>query len=273
MDGSAPAPARHLIFERVLILARQRHWQPCPGDGALMKRGPGRSGFLPILSSGRNAMRNLSSGAVRDALALFLALMGVLPSTAADVRKDCQSGRILACTEILQSNPSDITALANRGIGFRASGQYEQAIADLSAAVRLAPRLAGLYLERGLSYQTRGESASAITDFSEASLRLQRPLVQAHFARAMAYEDGQLQLSAADLSDAIRLDRNLVSALYMQRGYGLRTAHQFDKAVSAFDRSIEINAGWNSHTSDEAHPLMTKAISNGLPRITESVSR
>ncbi len=90
------------------------------------------------------------------------------PSAAADLRKDCQSGQIAACTQILQSNPSDINALSNKGIGFRVIGEYDRAVADLNAAVRLDPRIASLYLERGLAYEAKGEHLIAITDFSEA---------------------------------------------------------------------------------------------------------
>jgi tetratricopeptide (TPR) repeat protein len=180
----------------------------------------------------------------RRALATLLTPLSALPSAAADLRKDCQSGQIAACTQILQSNPSDINALANRGIRFRGIGEYDRAVADLNAAVRLDPRIAGLYLERGLAYEAKDEHLLAIADFSEA-IRRDPALVQAHFGRAMAYEaGGQRELSMADLNNATRLDQNMVAALHMQRGYELRTARQYDKAISAFDRAIDVGSDW-----------------------------
>src|SRR5260370_25194772 len=87
------------------------------------------------------------------------------PSAAADLRKDCQSGQIAACTQILQSNPSDISALGNRGIGFRVIGEYDRAVADLNAAVGLDPRIAGLYratpLWDGLNCARRSPASAA----------------------------------------------------------------------------------------------------------------
>jgi tetratricopeptide (TPR) repeat protein len=180
----------------------------------------------------------------RSSLAALLILFGVSPCTAADLRKDCQSGQTTACTQILQSNPSDFNALANRGVGFRVSGEYDHAIADFNAAVRLNPDIAGVYLERGLAYDAKGEHLLAIGDFDEA-IRRKPELVQAHFGRSIAYEAaGQRELSIVDMSTAVSLDRNMVAALLMQRGYQLRTARQYDQAISAFDLAIEINSSW-----------------------------
>lgn len=36
----------------------------------------------------------------------------------------------------------------------------------------------------------------------------------------------------------------MVAALYMQRGYELRRAHQFDEAIVAFDKAIDLNPNW-----------------------------
>ena len=180
----------------------------------------------------------------RQSLTALLILFSVSPCVAADVRKDCVSGQVDSCTQILQSNPADFNALANRAIGFRVRGEYDRAIADFDAAVGINPGIAGLYLERGLAYEAKGEHLPAIRDFSEAIERGPK-LVQAHFGRAMAYQaNGQRDLSIADMDNAMRLDRNMVAALYMQRGNQLRAIKQYDEAIAAFDRTIEINAAW-----------------------------
>jgi hypothetical protein len=116
---------------------------------------------------GKTAMSNLWRLAVRrKALAALLIPFSASPSAAAaDLRKDCQSGQIAACTQILQSNPSDISALGNRGIGFRVIGEYDRAVADLNAAVGLDPRIAGLYratpLWDGLNCARRSPASAA----------------------------------------------------------------------------------------------------------------
>jgi len=188
-------------------------------------------------------MRSLQIRSRRSLTALLI-LFSISPCVAADVRKDCQSGQVDACTQILQSNPEDFNALANRGIGLRVNGEYDRAIADFDAAVQINPDIAGLYLERGLAYDAKGEHLPAIRDFS-AAIERRSDLVQAHFGRAMAYQaNGQRELSIADMNNAMKLDRNLVAGLYMQRGNELRAIRQYDEAIAAFDRTIEINATW-----------------------------
>jgi tetratricopeptide (TPR) repeat protein len=104
--------------------------------------------------------------------------------------------------------------------------------------------MAGLYLERGLAYDAKGEHLPAIRDFTEA-IECKSDLVQAHFGRAIAYQAvGQGEQAIADMNNAVRLDRIMVAALHMQRGNQLRAARQYDEAIAAFDRTIDINAGW-----------------------------
>ena len=180
---------------------------------------------------------------IRSLIALLI-LFSVSPCAAADVRKDCQSGKVDSCTQILQSNPEDFSALGNRAIGLRLIGEYDRAIADFDAAVRIRPDIAGLYLERGLAYEAKGEHLPAIRDFS-AAIERKFNLVQAHFGRAIAYQaNGQRELSIADMNNAMKLDRNLVAGLHMQRGNELRAVRQYDEAIAAFDRTIDINAAW-----------------------------
>jgi tetratricopeptide (TPR) repeat protein len=180
----------------------------------------------------------------RRSLTAPLVLFSVSPCVAADGRKECQSGQVDSCTQILQANPADFNALANRGIGLRVSGEYDRAIADFDAAVRVNPDIAGLYLERGLAYEAKGKHLLAIRDFGEAIQR-KPELVQAHFGRTIAYQAaGQRDLSIVDMDSAMRLDRNMVAALQMQRGNQLRAIRQYDEAIAAFDRTIDINAGW-----------------------------
>ena len=180
----------------------------------------------------------------RRLLTALLILFSASPCVAADGSKDRPSGQADSCAQLLQSNPTNFNALANRGIGLRVCGEYDRAIADLDAAILINPDIAGLYLERGLAYDAKGEHQLAIRDFDEAIGR-QPELVQAHFGRAMAHQAvGQRELSTVDIDSAMRLDRIMVAALYMQRGNQLRASGHYGEAIAAFDRTIDINAGW-----------------------------
>jgi tetratricopeptide (TPR) repeat protein len=106
----------------------------------------------------RTALRSIVCAASLLASSIF-------PAAAADVRKDCQSHQITACNEILRANPSDTSALGNRGVGFRIAGEYGRAIADFDAAIRLEPGIAGYYLERALALDAMGKHRLALSDF------------------------------------------------------------------------------------------------------------
>ncbi len=198
--------------------------------------------ILPLIER-ENPMR-ASQILNRRSLTALLFLFSAWPCMAADLRKDCLSLQIDSCTQILQSNPADFYALGNRGIAFRVKGEHDRAIADFDAAIQINPENAGLYLERGLAYDAKGEHLPAIRDFSEAIVRGPK-LVQAHFGRAMAYQaNGQNDLSISDMNNAMKLDRMLVAALHMERANHLRAIKKYDDAIAAFDRTLEIHAGW-----------------------------
>jgi len=64
--------------------------------------------------------------------------------------------------------------------------RYEPATADFSAAIRLQPKEAFLYLERAVTLAAMGRHAEALADRSEA-VRLQPGLAEAYVARGSSY--------------------------------------------------------------------------------------
>src|SRR6516165_1310914 len=91
-------------------------------------------------------------GSTLAASVIFVSATGAL----ANDQQDCQATgnelSIAACTRILAANPADFGALANRGVSYRATGDYDRALADFDAAMRLnsdSAVSAGLFLERG----------------------------------------------------------------------------------------------------------------------------
>lgn len=152
--------------------------------------------------------------------------------------------QIEACTNILQASPLEGAAYVNRAIAFREIGELDRSLSDIGLALRLDPNNAGTYLEMGLTFQARSDRELAIAAFTEA-LNRDGTLVQAWFGRAIAYQDaGQVDLAEADVNVAVKLDRPLVAAFYIERGKALRSARAFDKAVAAFDQSIALHPIW-----------------------------
>ena len=165
--------------------------------------------------------------------------------TAAPLEKNPEA-RIAACTRLLSANPADFYAIANRGVAYRTVGDYDRALADIETALRMRPHLAGLYSERGMIFARTGQNTAALRDFDEA-LRRNATLIQAYFERAMVYEDtGQLDRARADIERALDRDVKLVAGLYADLGQRLAKAGNYNKAIIAFDKSIEIYPNWLS---------------------------
>ncbi len=56
----------------------------------------------------------------------------------------------------------------NRGVAYGEKGEYDQAIADCTEAIRLEPTFAQAYYDRGVSYARKGEFAKAAKDQGKA---------------------------------------------------------------------------------------------------------
>jgi tetratricopeptide (TPR) repeat protein len=100
----------------------------------------------------------------------------------ADDRSTCYKGTgehaIAACTRVLAHNPKDADIYYNRGnayknqklqgVGPEMWRDYDRAIADYSQAIRLDPKYAVAYINRGISYEAKGDNDRAIADYDQA---------------------------------------------------------------------------------------------------------
>jgi len=75
---------------------------------------------------------------------------------------------IAAFTEAIRLNPKSAQAYYNRGKSYALMGGLENAIADCSEAVRLDPKLAVAYQCRGFVSPRKGENIKAEEDFTRA---------------------------------------------------------------------------------------------------------
>src|SRR5262245_56317759 len=123
---------------------------------------------------------------------------------------------IRLCTSAIESKrttPEGLSAaFANRGHGYHAKGQLDQAIQDYTQSLRLGPDSGRIHFSRGVAYVKRGQDDQAIADFTEA-LRLTPNDALAHYYRGVAeWRRGQIDQSLRDYEDALRLDPRLAAA-------------------------------------------------------------
>ena len=58
--------------------------------------------------------------------------------------------------------------MRSRGSAYRAKGKHNKAIADFTEVIRLDPKNAKAYWNRGVAYSETGERAKADEDFARA---------------------------------------------------------------------------------------------------------
>lgn len=117
----------------------------------------------------------------------------------------------------LKLQPRDAEAYYNRGVAYDNLGQYKNAIKDYNQAIGLNPDYAEAYSNRGTIHNTTGKYQQAIEDFSEA-IRLKPDDAEAFLGRGFAYDKlGQSQQAIGNYSQAIGLNPDYAKA-YSNRG-------------------------------------------------------
>ena len=172
-----------------------------------------------------------------------------------------QSGQydraIEAFSQALELDPQYSEAYLNRGLAWAGKGEFTQAIANYTKALELNPRESNAYLHRGVAWARKGDLDRAIADYTKA-LELTPKDGRAYYHRGAAWaEKGDLDRGLSDAAKALELEPNnkayvgLVTALQarmatgaegrVQQGVSLLQAGQYDKAIEAFSKALELD--------------------------------
>src|SRR6185295_7823880 len=129
--------------------------------------------------------------------------------------------------------PNAAVPYYNRGFSYFAKGQYDQAIADYSEAIRLNPRLAVAFNNRCLSRGISGKDlVEALNDCNEA-LKLLPNNVEARDTRGFIYlKLGDYPVAINEYNASLQLDPNRSRSLY---GRGLAKLKSGDKTGGEAD--------------------------------------
>ncbi len=141
-------------------------------------------------------------------------------------------------------NNLSATEWLEKGIGLDRSGNYADAIIDISKAIELSPPppiYATAYIVRGNAYSKLGNKQQAIKDCSKA-IELDPQNELAYMCRGLTY--GTLsnhQQAIKDFDKAIKLKPQGALTYYMRgRAYNGIGNHQ--QAIKDFDKAIEMNS-------------------------------
>ena len=117
---------------------------------------------------------------------------------------------------------------------------FDRAIADYDQAIKLDPKYALAYLNRGLLWQAKKDHDRAIADFDQA-IRLAPDNAAAGNARGLIFDlKGEFDRAIADFDRAIALEPKNPT-YYNNRGNVWRDRGRFDRAVEDYDKAIELS--------------------------------
>lgn len=146
------------------------------------------------------------------------------------------------CTAAIRLRPDFIVAYCRRGDCYQEHGDYDKALADYTAVIRMTEgdERAQAYCDRGAAYRDQGEYSKALADF-EMALQLLPHSRDAYRLRGMTYaEAGDPQRALADLTRALKLDPG-DDAAYLERGRVYAEQGEHDKALRDFGKVIRLN--------------------------------
>lgn len=182
------------------------------------------------------------------AAGLVAGFLTVTPAFA-DHRSDCAQSDvpsviISSCGHLIADGKetAEVKAIAyaNRGTAYQKNADFDAAIADYTAAIKLNPKLARAYFNRGVGMYRKKETKSAIADFSEA-IRLDPKDPEPFVNRAIVqFELGQYAPSIADMSSAIRLSPKM-PLLFLYRGKIYLAQGDAKRAAADFRHVLELD--------------------------------
>ena len=149
-------------------------------------------------------------------------------------------------TEAIRLDPKRAAAYQNRGAAYNGLGQYERAIDDLSQAIELDPENAGAYTNRGLAYFAVGRYDQAVADLSQA-IQLAPKNAVPYFNRAEVFARlGLRDRALQDYDTTTRLDPRIAAAyaasarLREQEGQREHAIHDFDMALQLDPKEVSL---------------------------------
>ena len=185
------------------------------------------------------------------------------------------------CTRAIESGKFSGEPLArlyfNRGVEWAAKGDFDRAIADYDAAIKLQPRSADTHFNRATAWASKGDPDRAIADY-DAAIKLDPKEPAAYGGRAVEWAvKGDYARAIADYDAAIKLDPKSSSAL-LGRGRARLYGGDFQRAVLDLEQAMksepnEYTALWlylarkrgGGADAEEALDRDTRATRSGWP--------
>jgi tetratricopeptide (TPR) repeat protein len=147
---------------------------------------------------------------------------------------------IVDLSEAIRLDPKLALAYCVRGVAWYRIEELDKAIADLDEAIRLDPSNAVAFVDRGMVRNRKRDHDGAITDLDEA-IRLRPRFAVAFTTRGCVWIiKGKNDKAISDLSEAIRLDPDDALAFYNRGGTWLKMK-DYDRGIADLDKAISLD--------------------------------
>ena len=167
-----------------------------------------------------------------------LLVLGVENGTVKRDAWESEFGKVAFALNLL--NPDSAEAYYRRGHAKYMQKQYEAAIINLNAALRIRPDYAEAYTGRGFVKAELGQYEAAISDYDEA-LRIKPDAVDIFFNRGVAkYELRRYESAISDFEIVLRIEPDSAQT-YNNRGLAKYELGQYESAISDYDAALRIN--------------------------------
>lgn len=146
------------------------------------------------------------------------------------------------CTAAIESGKSTGNTLAqlytSRAGEWINKGNYDRAIADADAALKIAPTVPRASYYRGVAWANRGEFNRAITDF-DAAIALKSDDAMALYARAIEHSiKGDYPRAIADFDAVLRLNPKM-GGVHFARGRTLFYMSDYPRATTDLEAALK----------------------------------
>lgn len=123
-------------------------------------------------------------------------------------------------------------------------GDYQKAIAEYTAVIRLNPDSAEAYFNRGIAYVHLGDCQAAVADFTQA-IQLNPDKDDAYYNRGNAYSIlANYQAAIIDYTQAIQLNPSNTNAYHYRGIARCKALADYQGAIEDYTQAIELNADY-----------------------------
>ncbi|XP_064783069.1 uncharacterized protein ttc6 [Oncorhynchus masou masou] len=158
----------------------------------------------------------------------------------------------LSTSVLINDSQENLRAFLHRGLLYTERRQWQQAVFDFEAVIKLDRSVALAHVNLGLIFMLNmGQNYEAIRMFSNA-LRVDPTYIRGYICRAQAYRNvNDLKRALKDLTRATHMKPD-AQQLYIMRGQYLCDMEQFDLATFCIQYAAEMNKALGSSPIQQA---------------------